>query len=211
MSDTNSPDHDRSLTDPRKLWDAAAATFDEEPDHGLRDPAVRGAWTALLKTALPPTPSRVLDMGCGTGSLSVVLAELGYTVTGVDFSPAMIAQAEAKANAAQQAIVFHVMDAAHPLFSPGEFGVIVCRHLLWTLPEPDQALRRWIDLLTSGGTLLLVEGFWSTGTGIRADELIALLPDSVSAAQVRQLDDQAGLWGKTAIDERYMIRVNRKT
>jgi hypothetical protein len=33
----------------------------------------------------------------------------------------------------------------------------------------------------------------------------------VSAAQVRQLGDQAGLWGKTAIDERYMITVNRKT
>ena len=29
-------------------WDAAAATFDDEADHGLRDPAVRAAWAALL-------------------------------------------------------------------------------------------------------------------------------------------------------------------
>jgi hypothetical protein len=32
----------------RALWNAAAERFDEEPDHGLTDPAVRRAWTDLL-------------------------------------------------------------------------------------------------------------------------------------------------------------------
>ncbi|RRR69765.1 SAM-dependent methyltransferase, partial [Streptomyces sp. RP5T] len=30
-------------------WDAEAASFDEEPDHGLRDPAVRAAWAERLR------------------------------------------------------------------------------------------------------------------------------------------------------------------
>lgn len=30
-------------------WDAEAASFDEEPDHGLRDPEVRRAWAGRLR------------------------------------------------------------------------------------------------------------------------------------------------------------------
>jgi len=37
-------------------WDAQAADFDAEPDHGLTDPAVRAAWRELLTPLLPPTP-----------------------------------------------------------------------------------------------------------------------------------------------------------
>lgn len=60
--------------DVRAYWDRQAATFDEDPDHGLRDPLVREAWTSLLLPLLPPAPASVVDLGCGTGSLSVLLA-----------------------------------------------------------------------------------------------------------------------------------------
>ncbi|WP_153814757.1 methyltransferase domain-containing protein [Streptomyces sp. SUK 48] len=43
-------------------WDARAARFDDEPDHGLRDPAVRAAWAARLSSWLPGHPAEVL---CG--------------------------------------------------------------------------------------------------------------------------------------------------
>ncbi|MEU3532965.1 methyltransferase domain-containing protein [Streptomyces murinus] len=56
-------------------WDARAAGFDEEPDHGLRDPAVRAAWAARLRSWLPRRPADVLDLGCGTGSLSLLAAQ----------------------------------------------------------------------------------------------------------------------------------------
>ncbi|MCZ7461226.1 NUDIX hydrolase [Streptomyces sp. WMMC940] len=45
-------------------WDAAD-TFDDEPDHGLRDPAVRRAWAERMRHWLPPAPSDVLDLGRG--------------------------------------------------------------------------------------------------------------------------------------------------
>ena len=66
--------------DARRFWDAEAATFDDEPDRGLRDPVVREAWRELLVELLPPVPAEVVDLGCGTGSLAVLLAEAGYRV-----------------------------------------------------------------------------------------------------------------------------------
>src|SRR4029077_13188862 len=81
-------------------WDAEAATFDDEPDHGLLDPDVRAAWADLILPLLPAAPASILDVGCGTGSLAVLLGKAGYDVLGIDFSERMIAAAREKARAA---------------------------------------------------------------------------------------------------------------
>ena len=46
---------------------------------------------------MPPVPSRIADLGCGTGTLSLLLAEEGHAVDGVDLSPEMVRRASAKA------------------------------------------------------------------------------------------------------------------
>ena len=72
------------LEETRRIWDSEAPAFDDEPDHGLRDPIIRKAWKNRLIQWLPPSPGAglsVLDVGCGTGSLSVLLASLGHHVT----------------------------------------------------------------------------------------------------------------------------------
>lgn len=73
------------------VWDAEAEHFDDEPDHGLTTASIRDAWADLLRTYIPENRS-VLDLGCGTGSLSVLLAEYGHAVTGVDLSPRMLSR-----------------------------------------------------------------------------------------------------------------------
>ncbi|MER7154529.1 NUDIX hydrolase, partial [Streptomyces lydicus] len=65
-------------------WEAIAATYDDDPDHGLRDPVVRSAWDARLRSWLPSAPADILDLGCGTGSLALLAVEQGHRVTGVD-------------------------------------------------------------------------------------------------------------------------------
>ncbi|MEU4245934.1 methyltransferase domain-containing protein [Amycolatopsis sp. NPDC026612] len=94
------------------LWDAQAETFDDQPDHGLRDAAVRDAWADLLLPLLPPAPAAVVDLGCGTGSLSLLLAEAGHDVCGADFSTAMLGQARRKAAGLE--VDFRHGDAADP-------------------------------------------------------------------------------------------------
>lgn len=193
------------LQSARERWDAEAANFDDEPDHGLRDPQIRNAWLTLLQGWLPRKPAVILDIGCGTGTLSTLIAEQGHTVTGIDLSPAMIAQAQAKAAAAGETITFHVMDAAFPQVTPGGFDLILCRHLLWALPEPRQVLARWAVLLKPAGRLLLIEGFWHTGGGLHAQEVIAALPATLPNVTVQPLSEQPILWGGPVTDERYAV------
>ncbi len=200
--------YQRQLDESRQVWNAEARVFDEQPDHGLRDPGILAAWTKLLREALPTNLAEVLDIGCGTGSLSVVLAGFGCKVTGVDFSPEMIARAEAKANAARQSITFQVMDAAFPQHPAQQFDVVICRHLLWALPEPDQVLQRWVRLLKPRGRILLVEGFWHTGAGLHSEQIVDVLPASLVNISVQNLSEQADLWGGQVKDERYLIKAD---
>ncbi len=205
MSENNDPERLKQLAESRRIWDGAAASFDDEPDHGLRDPQILAAWTALLKTSLPALKGAALDIGCGTGSISLILAQMGCEVTGIDLSPAMIALARKKAARSGYPIQFEEMDAAFPQFPPQQFDAIVCRHVLWALPEVDCVLSRWVRLLKLGGRLLLVEGYWFTGAGLKAENLVAAFPAVLSNIVVNNLSDQADLWGHPVTDERYAI------
>ncbi|QQQ76462.1 methyltransferase domain-containing protein [Saccharothrix sp. 6-C] len=180
-----------------RFWDDQAATFDEEADHGLRDPAVRQAWADVLLPRLPPAPAAVVDLGCGTGSLTALLAEAGHHACGLDLSERMLAVARAKA----PGVDFRRGDAADPPYPPGSFDVVLARHVLWALPDPAAALDRWRALLKPGGRLVLVEGRWSTGAGLTAAECVALLGEG----DVHPLTDPA-LWGREVTDERYLVR-----
>lgn len=63
-------------------------------------------------------PHTVVDLGCGTGNLTLPLAELGCQLTGVDLSPAMVAEARRKAAQRGLDIAFHAADLR--TFSPVE-------------------------------------------------------------------------------------------
>ncbi|GGW41693.1 MULTISPECIES: class I SAM-dependent methyltransferase [Streptomyces] len=197
--------HSDGSSPARVDWDAEAAAFDEEPDHGLRDPDVRAAWADRLRDWLADRPGDLLDLGCGTGSLSLLAAERGHRVTGVDLSPAMVEQARTKL--AGRDAVFLVGDAAAPPVGEERFDTVLVRHVLWTLPDPGRALRLWRDLLRPGGRLVLVEGVWGTVSpvGIPADRLTALLAPLAGHTRVERLSDDSRLWGRAVEDERYAV------
>jgi SAM-dependent methyltransferase len=186
------------------FWDRQAAAFDEGADHGLRDPRVRDAWRGLLLAHLPPAPAAVADLGCGTGSLSVLLAAEGYAVTGLDFAPEMIRAARAKARAAGVSARFVLSDAAAPTLPPASFDVVLARHVLWAMPDTGRALAAWLRLLLPGGTLALVEGRWSAGAGLTAAEAGRAVLRPRDDATVTGLDDP-DLWGGPVSDERYLV------
>ena len=186
------------------FWDSQAATFDDGADHGLRDPLTRDAWRRLLLAHLPQAPAAIADIGCGTGSLSVLLAAAGYAVTGLDFAPAMIKAARAKARAQDVNARFVLSDATAPALPPRSFDVVLARHVLWAMPDIDQALAGWLRLLLPGGTLVLVEGRWSTGAGLTTAEAGRAVLRHRNDAVITALDDPV-LWGGPVSDERYLL------
>jgi SAM-dependent methyltransferase len=191
--------------DSRSLWDIEAESFDDAADHGLRDSDVRRAWADLLLPLLGQPGRRVADLGCGTGTLSILLAVEGqHLVSGIDFSPEMVKRARGKAEGIDPLPLFVVADAADPPLPRASFDVVLARHVLWAMPEPAASLAKWIELLAPAGVLILIEGRWHTGVGLTASESAQLVGQLREDVQVRSLDDPS-YWGGPTTDERYLI------
>lgn len=183
-------------------WDEAADTFDQEPDHGLLDPAVRAAWDERLAGWLPDRAGDLLDLGCGTGSLSLLAAARGHRIAAVDLSPRMAERARVKLAGTGAEVL--IGDAARPPVRGRTFDVVLARHVVWALPDPEAALRHWWSLLRPGGRLILVEGVWD-GPGIPADRLTDALAALHAEPRYERLSGDARLWGREVDDERYVV------
>jgi SAM-dependent methyltransferase len=150
-----------TLDEVRHFWDADAATYDRAPTHRPRSPAVLAAWTAAIERLLPPTPARILDAGAGTGFLSLLAARLGHRVTAVDISPGMLEQLERSARREGLDVAVEVGPAHEVSTKSGPFDAVVERHLLWTLPDPAEALSAWRGA-AENGRLVLFESVWGS-------------------------------------------------
>jgi SAM-dependent methyltransferase len=144
----------------RQHWDWRAPDFDKEASHGLLNDTQSRAWRRLIGRVAGSATLEVLDIGCGTGFLSLLLAELGHRVTGIDFAGAMLAIARRKAAAQGLRVDFRQADAESSDLTAASFDLVVERHVLWTLPSPERALGSWRDLLRRDGRLILIEGHW---------------------------------------------------
>jgi len=167
----------------REFWDADAAGYDNSPSHYPRRPQEQAAWASALRRLLPPPPASVLDMGAGTGFLSLLLAAQGYQVTAADLSPGMLARLRTKAADRHLNITCAETDALHP--PEGSFDAVVERHLLWTLPDPGGALAAWHQAAPHG-RLVAVEGSWHPQPGLSVEGLRAA--GRQAAERIRRTD-----------------------
>jgi len=121
------------------------------------DPDIRREWLASLRVAAAGADSAAaLDVGTGPGTLALLWAEMGLATTGLDFSPGMLTAGRKAAKEHGLAVDFVEGDAEHPLFPVESFDIVSSRFVLFTLPHPGVAVRRWISLLRPGGVLVLV-------------------------------------------------------
>ncbi len=107
--------------------------------------------------------TRVLEIGCGTGTLTLMMAQRGATVTGIDASPRMLAEAEKKVTDAslEGHVTLQYMDAAliADRFPAGSFDLIVSTLVLSELPPDDRryVLEACQSLLAPEGRLLIAD------------------------------------------------------
>lgn len=143
----------------KDYWGKRAETFDTQPGHEIFSEEERAAWHALFKRHLGPGADRkALDLASGTGVISHLLDDLGFQVTGLDWAEPMLQRARDKARSRKRDIRFIMGDAERTLEDPDTYEVITCRHLVWTLVDPEAAFREWLRILKPGGQLLVVDG-----------------------------------------------------
>ena len=154
------------LEENKEYWTGRAAGYSEVNRLELAT-AQRQKWKTCLREeivrAFPgraPEDLRVLEVGTGPGFFAILLCELGYSITAIDLTPAMLREAKENAGRLSDRITFLEMNAEALTFADESFDVVVSRNLTWNLPHPEQAYASWARVLKPGGLLLNFDANW---------------------------------------------------
>ena len=135
-------------------WEKRSDSFLEQRRQELHS-AMAERWMKEIREQLPEGRKlKILDVGCGAGFFSILLAKDGHQVTGIDLTPDMIKNSSLLAEEEKVSCEFQVMDAENPEFQDETFDVVISRNLTWTLPNVRRAYQEWIRVLKKGGVLL---------------------------------------------------------
>lgn len=124
----------------------------------LADGSARARASAAEAGRMP----RALDLGCGPGFFSILMARLGCAVDSVDGSAGMLDQARANVARAHMAdrVSFHEGDIMHLPFPDEAFDVVVLRNVTWLMRDLQAAYAEWCRVLAAGGVLLSFDANW---------------------------------------------------
>ena len=154
------------LSENKSYWTGRAASYSEVNQLELSTQQ-RRKWSDCLHAEIarqfPNSASeflRVLEVGTGPGFFAILLREIGYDVTAIDLTPAMLAEAKKNAGEFAGKICWMEMNAEALDFADASFDVVVSRNLTWNLPHPDKAYAEWTRVLKPGGLLLNFDANW---------------------------------------------------
>lgn len=97
---------------------------------------------------------KVLDIGCGAGFFSILMAGAGHDVTSIDYTENMVNSAKKNAEEAGVNIRVMRMDAQNLEFEDNTFDLIVTRNVTWVMEQPKRAYSEWMRVLTPGGRMI---------------------------------------------------------
>lgn len=103
---------------------------------------------------------KILDIGTGPGFFAIILSQLGYDVTAIDYTDEMLS--EARENSKKYGVnpEFIEMDADALSFEAESFDVVISRNVTWNLPKPEKAFSEWLRVLADKGILLIFDANW---------------------------------------------------
>ena len=166
----------------------------------------------LVESAVPDGDRRdvhVLDVGCGPGNFTLILAEAGFTAVGLDPYDALVELAKEKRRSKRLANLAFRQGELDGSFRAASVDQVVSIHSLYVHPQPLQLLRDIHRVLKPGGHAVLVNhtqrmGRWSTFRDIKSAEglpsalrsLLWVLPNSIFETTRRRVGPH--YWDETA-------------
>jgi SAM-dependent methyltransferase len=170
-----------------------------------------GRWSTrlaapFLKFSCVQPGGRVLDVGCGTGTLTIALAERGLKVVGIDASEPYLASA--RRHRSHPNITYELCDVRLLPYPDASFDGCVSTLVLDIIPEFDQVVREMRRVTRPGGLVASgVFDFWGGfsasalvyDTGSVLDEGIRALRDVVRAHPLVRANGQAEVWRRTGL------------
>jgi ubiquinone/menaquinone biosynthesis C-methylase UbiE len=165
-----------------------AIPFAEMPAHS-NDEANR----LLIEMAQVGPDDTVLDVACGPGLVACALAEVARHVTGLDLTPAMIEQAQARQRSRGLTnLTWLVGDAVPLLFPDAAFSVVVTRYSFHHFLEPREVLAEMVRVCQPGGRVIVIDVFTSTPEQAEAYNGVEKLRDP-SHVRALSLEELTGL------------------
>ena len=148
------PEYDDRKEQIVHYWEKRSESFLEQRRSELANPIAK-RWMKEIEKQIPAGRRlKILDVGCGAGFFSILLAKEGHEVFGIDLTPEMIENAIQLAEEENADCCFQVMDAENPMFADETFDVVISRNLTWALPNAEHAYGEWMRVLKTDGVLL---------------------------------------------------------
>ena len=186
----------------RRIWSRRVNTWDHHTPSGLEK-----VTAAVLDAASPGPGEQVVDLGCGTGQLSLPLAERGALVLAIDVSSAMVGRLMVNA---RERSVRGIEGMAMPIenlsLRAGSVDLVATSYSMHHLRDADKsrvvsAAFRW---LRPGGTLLVADMMFGRG-GTSQDR--AIIKSKVRALAKKGI---GGWWRIAKNSYRYLVRVQER-
>jgi SAM-dependent methyltransferase len=186
----------------RRVWSGRVATWDQHGSAGLAR-----VTAAVLEAAVVSPDDQVVDLGCGTGQISLPLALRGAQILAVDVSSAMLRrlQSEARRRGALsvEGLALPIEELVLP---PGSVDLVVSSYALHHLRDPDKArlVSAVYGWLRPGGRLVVADMMFGRGASRRDRAIIR----TKVAALARK--GPGGWWRIAKNAARYLLRVQER-
>ncbi len=170
-------------------------------DTGVTPPELKEVIEGVRESGISPLPpGRALDLGCGTGTNVIYLAQQGWEAVGVDFATRAIGQARRKAKAAgvDSRCAFHVANVTDLSFLQPPFDLaldIGCFHSLDLALRPRYA--REIARLLRPGAIYLLYAFKPGGdgpTGVGQEDVLKIFRAAFRAVNLEEGMGRPSAW-----------------
>lgn len=155
----------------RRLWDRRAESWDDESSTGLA-PVVQ----AVLDACEPTAGLVAVDLGCGSGQVTIPLAERCEKVLGVDVSPRSVERMRAKCAAAGMTNLEALAASIEALeLAPGSLDLVVSNYAMHHLRDAEKArvLSRALLWLRPGGRLVIGDMMFGRGSAAEDRQIVA--------------------------------------